>query len=484
MKRGQLVLLLVATLAGFLLRLALVPRTDGIDWDGPGYMQEAERLRDLLAGTFPSILGAKTPIVYPLGLPLLLAALAPIAGSTRDAGVLLSLVAGTALIPLGFFLARKLAGETAGLVAAAWASLDPGLIERSATLQSESVFAALLAVAFLLHMDASSPRRKVGAILAFVAAASIRSIGVPIGLVAALDLWVARERRRALVLVAALALLSLGHKALETRNGASPYWMTLHRLALWEEGEYPTYFEVDASGATLFQGTDETGYVAAVRAHPGTAARILGASALAAGRALLPFALALPFVAARRWLLVLGGAILAAALVPLLLLQRHEYMERMLLPTRPELFALAAAGLVAALERLRISRGSLRALLVVLGPGAMLALLVTQPPELARSPSTVRAAWDRAAERIARVVPPSERILRGPGGDRTLIALAGRCDVYAPGTTPAKVVAFTRANGIHYIVHAPGVVLEPYFAPARLETEALGNGQLLSRIAF
>ena len=479
---GRVVVLLVAlTGLAFLARLALVPLSDGIDWDGAGYMQQAERLGELLAGRFPSVLGERGAFVYPLGLPLLLRLTAPLAGGTRDAGVILSLLAGTALVPLAFALARELAGETAGLLAAGWTALDLPLVERSATVQSESVFAAFLAGGLLLLLRAPLVRRRaVVAAALLVGGASVRSVGLPIGLVAAVLLARRGERRVAAALVGGLVVVAAAQKAVEAHNGAVPYWRTVYRLTLWEEKVDPGFFDVDGTGATIRHGTDELGYGEVWRTRPRLALRVIGESALAGAGSLLPFALLVPFGVSRRGLLLVA-AIGVGAVLPLALLQHPIYMPRMLLPFRPLVFALAAAA-VRRGPRLRFSEGGATAVAVFLGLGVPLALGAPSFSGLARlgSKASPRARADGTAERIAAAVPPGERVLRGPGGDRTLLALASRCDVYAPATTPEKLRAFCEKNAIRFVLHDGSVPLEPLFRPFRTRTSLVGSGQQLT----
>src|SRR5581483_1878523 len=184
-------------------------------------------------------------------------------------------------------------------------------------LQSESVFAALLWAGVLPLLDPKpSPRGRAVAIALLLAASLVRSIGIPVALLAAVLLAVRGSRRSGAVLLVLALLAGTTEAALEARSGAQSYSASLAKLSFWQEGEYPGFFDVDESGATIRQATDERGPLALAREKPHVAARIVAGSARAALLALLPFVVVAPFAASKRALLP-ASAIVVGALVPL-----------------------------------------------------------------------------------------------------------------------------------------------------------------------
>ena len=142
---------------------------------------------------------------------VLLAGLAELGGRSPDAQRLTGAVFGAGTIVVAGLLARRLAGERAGLIAAGVAALYPVLIVTDGALMSESLFVVLVGLSLLAAFRlAEAPSLGRGAVLGALAALAALTRGEALLLLGLLLLPVLRRpagRRAALVSVAAFALV-------------------------------------------------------------------------------------------------------------------------------------------------------------------------------------------------------------------------------------------------------------------------------------
>ena len=142
---------------------------------------------------------------------VVLAGLAELGGRSADAQRLTGAVFGAGTIVVAALLARRLAGERAGLVAAGIAALYPVLITTDGALMSESLFVVLVGLSLLAAFRlADVPSAGRGAVLGILVALAALTRGEALLLLALLLLPVLREpagRRAALVSVSAFAVV-------------------------------------------------------------------------------------------------------------------------------------------------------------------------------------------------------------------------------------------------------------------------------------
>jgi 4-amino-4-deoxy-L-arabinose transferase-like glycosyltransferase len=124
--------------------------------DDRSYFRVARSL--VLLGRYPILHVAHVgwlPSAYrPPGWPLVLAGVWSVTGISVTAGRIALLVLGVAACVLGAQIARRLAGDRAGLVAGLVLAVDPLLLAANATLESETLFTALLLAALLAVLRA------------------------------------------------------------------------------------------------------------------------------------------------------------------------------------------------------------------------------------------------------------------------------------------------------------------------------------------
>ena len=142
---------------------------------------------------------------------VVLAGLAELGGRSADAQRLTGAVFGAGTIVVAGLLARRLAGERAGLIAAGVAALYPVLIVTDGALMSESLFVVLVGLSLLAAFRlAEAPGLGRGAVLGAVVALAALTRGEALLLLALLLVPVLGRpagRRAALVSVAAFALV-------------------------------------------------------------------------------------------------------------------------------------------------------------------------------------------------------------------------------------------------------------------------------------
>jgi hypothetical protein len=150
---------------------------------------------------------------YSPGLPLLVSVVYRISGGVNErlARIVLALIAWLA-VPLTFLIGRRLAGPTAGLIAAAAVAIYPALLEYGGMLMSEPLATTLLAAAILAMLWAGDGERLrrwalPGALLGALALTRPEYLGVAIVLAAVVFArGIGAEWRRSLGQAAVLAL--------------------------------------------------------------------------------------------------------------------------------------------------------------------------------------------------------------------------------------------------------------------------------------
>jgi 4-amino-4-deoxy-L-arabinose transferase-like glycosyltransferase len=241
---------------------------------------------------------------YSPGLPLLVAGIFEIRGDddTRLARVLLAII-GALSIPLTWLLARRLGGETAGLIGAAIIAFYPTLIGDAGMLLTESLAGTLILGAVLLLIrarDTGRPRDWVapGILLGMASMVRPEYVAITVVLCAVIAAICVRRRPDASALVPASVLLvsalavpapwvianSLdsgrivpvstgGGQALFTGSylpsGGDPQKVVPH-LLVSEPGLVSALADSSSSGEDTF-ATDRILSVMAERAHPGLA---------------------------------------------------------------------------------------------------------------------------------------------------------------------------------------------------------------------
>lgn len=334
---------------------------------------------------------------------LVLVALGPGEAALRLPAALL----GVAAVPLGFLLARRLAGERAGLVAALLLAADPLLVAYSQEARGYALLVAgtlLAAWGVLAHLDGAGPAAGRG--MDALAAAGPRLLpALAFAAGSAAALW-AHNTGLLVPLLGNLAalLLWLGHGA---DRRLLPPWIAANLLAflpwLWW---LPMLLE-QAGGAVNVGWIRQPSPLGALAAT----ARLHGPHALPLAPA--PAALlGLPILALAAWaalrlrgrglVLLLPAAGLPVALYLLGLLVRPVWIERALLPAATAALVLAGIGLAAIGPRKL--RAALLALLL-LPRAADLAAWHLRPQKL---------AWPEAAAMVGGELRPGDAILLLP----------------------------------------------------------------------
>ena len=212
---GRLALLALLGLAARLAYVLLVQRGTEVTGDGFQYSLYAQ----LVAGgfgyvqPFPRILeGASIPSAdKPPLYPLLLAIPAKLGFGSADAFRVASCLMGSALVVATGLLGRRVAGERAGLVAAAIAALYPSLVVLDGAVRAESLYAPLIAFSLLLAYrlrDRPSPWRAAawGGLIGLAALTRSEALAL-LGLLVPL-LWPLRASPRRAVALAVTAVLA------------------------------------------------------------------------------------------------------------------------------------------------------------------------------------------------------------------------------------------------------------------------------------
>jgi 4-amino-4-deoxy-L-arabinose transferase-like glycosyltransferase len=235
--------ILVAALAARLLFCIAVVGLDSWGWgDEPDYHRHAS---DIAAGRgFLTPAGEPTAARPPL-YPIVLAGVYRLFGPNHAAGRVLQMALGVGIVLLTYLVARKLFSSDVGLIAAAFAAVNPSLVYLSALLMTENLAIVLLLLVLLClakeHAEERTPlaRFALGGLLG-----GLLCLARPHGLLfvlcvpaAALVLGKAPARRRlanaaVFTLVAALAVLPwaarnravLGHWVAFTTHGGITFY--------------------------------------------------------------------------------------------------------------------------------------------------------------------------------------------------------------------------------------------------------------------
>ena len=198
--------------------------------DGHGYVTSGLQVF-LSGGSLPT---AAHPPLY----PLLLAAVATVAGHETDALRLVGVLAGTTIVFLAGLVATRIAGPRAGVAAAALCAVYPAFVAADASLMSESLFGALVVAALLQTLrlvDRPSLAGTVGLGVLIGCATLARAEGLLLVVLLAVPVLAATTRGRrltalgALVAATALALSpwvirnwhTFGHPLLSTNEGTT-----------------------------------------------------------------------------------------------------------------------------------------------------------------------------------------------------------------------------------------------------------------------
>jgi len=188
-------------------------RGDEIDYDAIA--------RSVASGNGFSLSAGEPTASRPPLYPILLAGVYRIAGARTEAGKILQILLGGAIVLLTYLLARRLFGEIAALVTAVLVACNPSLIFISSYLLAENLYIVLL-LSFLVLFAAVS-------VLFFGAGARgsrfARSIVVLAGVFCALAPWAARNEAR------------FGKPILFTTHGGITFYQGNNRVAY----DVPTY---------------------------------------------------------------------------------------------------------------------------------------------------------------------------------------------------------------------------------------------------
>ncbi|MBI1796980.1 MAG: hypothetical protein HYR74_08000 [Candidatus Eisenbacteria bacterium] len=136
----EITILALITLAGAALRAWLMTQNSGLTMDSPLYVRMAEQIRS----------GQKAIGFAHHGYPALMALIGGLAPSLETAGRLLSWLAGVALIPLAYALARTAASAAWSAFAAVLVALQPTVAVYSGPVMTETTILALTTAALLL----------------------------------------------------------------------------------------------------------------------------------------------------------------------------------------------------------------------------------------------------------------------------------------------------------------------------------------------
>ena len=136
--------LLLVVFAAFSVRLFwMVAQTANIEGEGAVYARLAENFLKGNGLVGISALGS-TDWIFPPLYPILIAAFSLVVGEFELAGRLVSLVTGTCLVALIFFIASRMYGQGVAFIAASLVAFHPLLINLSASVYSEGTYITLL----------------------------------------------------------------------------------------------------------------------------------------------------------------------------------------------------------------------------------------------------------------------------------------------------------------------------------------------------
>jgi len=489
----ELALLGVAVAAAVLVRLAESRHVPFYDWDaGLFFARVADDLGAIWSGHADSQYGAAHPVYPAVGFSVAVRCLAALTGlSTASAGQALVGIAAVALVPLAWWLARSLAGPGAALLAAALVALDPVEVEYSTRSWNVLPAAAVLMLSLVVALG-ERPWRSFASGAIAGAAAWLRADVLAVGPVLALLAWRngrAPAFRTAGSWLAFAAVAFALQLTIVRRNDAASYLDHVHADMLFNAGLYPDAYFVDETGLTLriasrprsigetWTGHDLAAHVRDVTVALGRAAGALAAAALAA--------LAVAPDAKRKTTLALLALALAPLAVDLVSGAPPVDMTRYSVTARPLLLVVASAAawwVLGTGTRLGwLAPAALVACAAIAWTPRLAVAVADQPRWRERSRST--------AEALARVVPRGARVLRGPGGDTVLVALAGARPVHmATGPTRADIARYVEGNAFEWVVFdarlasfvertLEGVRLEPV-----LSYENEDGPQVLARI--
>jgi len=219
-----------AAVIGAALRIAAALFAQPISHNGAAYL--LPQARALLAGE--GWLSAVAPPLY----PALAAALAWI-GDLEWAGKIISILAGTMVIPLAFGIGRRLFGIRAGLWAAWIAAVMPGLVRFSGEAQEDMTHAFLFTLALSLAIRTARRPRVRRAIAAGIAAGlgylvRPESVAILPLLAGGLLFEAVRRRRRGARIHARPRIAAFALAAIAFGAAVSPYVVWVHgRYGIW-----------------------------------------------------------------------------------------------------------------------------------------------------------------------------------------------------------------------------------------------------------
>lgn len=146
---NKLYLLLGLIAVGLGIRLFFLLYVQRVDWDGIFYLIYAQ---NILGGHWLEPSSEWTQ--YPLGFPLLVAAFAPFFAEIEQAGLLVSLLAGTALVIPVWAVAGKLGTRRTAFLAGLLVIVNGMLVRYSVAVLSEALFTLLLVCLVWFWLDA------------------------------------------------------------------------------------------------------------------------------------------------------------------------------------------------------------------------------------------------------------------------------------------------------------------------------------------
>ncbi|HEX6249929.1 MAG TPA: hypothetical protein VFZ56_00690 [Gemmatimonadaceae bacterium] len=179
-----------------------------LEGDDALYLLLSESLRDFnYRETF--LVGHPTHSQYPPGYPALLAVASLLMGSRPEHLVIVGILAAAGGLAGLWLAARSIWGPWIAAGTVAVAGLNPGLIHISGLLMSEAPFFALAIIALWAAQRQGGRRAVAIAIVASIAAALTRAVGVTV-VVAVLIAWLLERRWRAASILALCAALTVG----------------------------------------------------------------------------------------------------------------------------------------------------------------------------------------------------------------------------------------------------------------------------------
>jgi hypothetical protein len=214
---------------------------------GFGDFRFYDRVANLLASgqgmvdPFSHLANPPPTAAHPPGWPLVLALVSELGGTSSQAHRIAGCLVGVALIVAVGALGRRVAGERAGLLAAALAALNPLLIQTDESLMSESLFGLAIALVLLLGYR----------VIDRPGAARFALLGAAIGAAA----LVRTEALLLLVLLAAPLALRL-HAGL---GGAAALGAAVLVLAPWtirNAAAFDAFVPVSTNGGSLLAGAN------------------------------------------------------------------------------------------------------------------------------------------------------------------------------------------------------------------------------------